>query len=226
MQHSFQNAHLDLALLHEFFITKGTARSYAKFDVILRSDDEAPGVYYIDEGFVKVYSHTGQGDQYVHILYSKREVFPLIGLIGQQHGDISFQALSRCKLYYVPLDLFEAEIRNNAAFSFQVLQQTIFQFGNYSSRVENLEYKFASERLAYRLASLAERFSVKHRDGLWLKVPITHQTLGNAINLSRESVTRELDKLVKRDIIAYEGRQIIIKDLDRLIRQFKRHSDS
>ena len=63
--------------LANFFMT-GRVTYAAKGEVVLRGDDENPGIHFVSKGFVKVYSINDEGEEYLHIIYKQGDIFPLI----------------------------------------------------------------------------------------------------------------------------------------------------
>jgi CRP/FNR family cyclic AMP-dependent transcriptional regulator len=195
---------------------------YKRGDIINQPSDELKCVYMVADGFVKVYSVNNRDEQYVHLVYDTGEIFPLVWLVNEGKRNVYYEAVTNCSIYELEKSVIADRAKTDAAFSYCLLQRVTEQFRVYADRVDNLEYKYASERLAYCLLFLASRFGERQGDKILLRVPITHQVLGSTINLSRESVTRELDKLAKKNLIEYQDRLIVIKDVAQLKAQFKR----
>ena len=63
--------------LHTFF-TQFRSFPYKKGDIILRAQDSPSGVYFIESGFVRVYSFTEDGEENLHLIYKEGEIFPLV----------------------------------------------------------------------------------------------------------------------------------------------------
>jgi CRP/FNR family transcriptional regulator len=200
---------------------KGQLRQYRKGEIIVRPDDEPDMMYCIKTGFVKVYSVNSRGEQYVHIVWGAEEMFPLAWLVNRTRRNVYYEALTNCEVMQLSQAELAEKMQQDAALTYSALQHTTKQFEIYNSRIDNLEYKFASERLAYRLLFLASRFGERHGKEIRLLPPITQQVLASTINLSRESVTREMEKLNKKGLVVYNGRQIILPDIDGLIDQLK-----
>ena len=57
---------------------KGRSVRPSKGEVVVRGDDKDPWIYYLEKGFIKVYSISDTGDEYLHIIYRQGEIFPLI----------------------------------------------------------------------------------------------------------------------------------------------------
>jgi CRP-like cAMP-binding protein len=104
-----------------------------------------------------------------------------------------------------------------------VLVKTVKQFTIYADRIDNLEYKYARERVVYRLLFLASRFGEKQADGSYvLTAPISQQVIASSINLSRESVSREFDRLQRHELVEFNNeRCIVVKNVQHLCNELK-----
>jgi CRP-like cAMP-binding protein len=83
-----------------------------------------------------------------------------------------------------------------------------------------LEYKSAHERVAYRLVFLASRFGKRRGSSVVIDAPLTHEFISESINLSRETVSRQIEKLENENLISRKDGQIIIMDIDKLSKEF------
>lgn len=207
------------ALLSLFAATKPT--QYGAGEIIARSEDEPKNIYYINAGFVRVYSVNSRGEEYLHIIYKAGELFPLMSLTGKRQRGVYYEALDNATVSRLAAEELLANTRADLEISSALLSQVMEQFNVYIDRVDNLEYKFGRERLVYRILFLASRFGRKNARGLTIDLPITQKVLGSSINLSRETVARELRRLEDRGLVAYEDRKILILDLDALAGELK-----
>ncbi len=57
---------------------KGQPMMFGASDIILGNQPTPNGVYYINSGYVKAYSISNQGDEYMHLVYGQGELFPLV----------------------------------------------------------------------------------------------------------------------------------------------------
>lgn len=208
-------------LLREFFQEKGRLLKYARGEVIVHAHDELQGVHYIANGCVKAYGIDDRGEQYVHIVYKAGELFPLVRLVDPTPAYSFYSAFTDCQVYRVSQNSILEALDNNLGVTKALLEKAVLQFRLYANRIDNLQYKFARERLIYRLLFLASRFGRRNEDGSYtIMAPFTQQIIGDSINLSRESVSREFDRLRSMDLIAYEDHAIVLKDWHRLGAEF------
>src|SRR3990167_2935810 len=90
----------DSELINRF--KKGHSLSYRKGEIILRAAEEPSGVYYIAQGFIRVYSITDQGEENTHIIYKAGEVFPLIWAFNDIARNVFYESLSASRLWRLP----------------------------------------------------------------------------------------------------------------------------
>lgn len=206
--------------------TKGQPLTYAKGDRILGYDPHPDGIYYISTGYAKLYSISDTGDEYVHIIYGPGELFPLVWAYLDIHSEALFyEAISDCVVWRISKEWFNHFVTTRAHIAYAVSVQMAQQFRVFSDRIDNLEYKKASERVAYRILLLASRFGIHDGKSILIEPPITHEIIANSINLARESVSRELEKLEHTGIIQRNGHQIRIDDIEKLAASISRPID-
>jgi CRP/FNR family cyclic AMP-dependent transcriptional regulator len=198
------------------FFKKGIPDYYKKGALILGIDPEPNGVYYIDSGFVKVYSITDGGEEFLHIIYSHGEIFPLVWAYVGIQSELYYEAVTDTLTWRISKEQFTSYIESNLDGSNGIAKQMALQFHIYSDRLDNLEYKKSAERVAYRLLYLAGRFGLRQGTDMVINAPITQELIASSINLARESVTREFTILEHKKIIEHSKNHIIIKDLRRL----------
>lgn len=170
----------------------------------------------MEQGFIKAYSIGNDGEEFIHEIYKAHELFPLTWAYLRIAHNIFYEALSEAVVFRMPLRQFNSFALSNVTTSHALARQTAHQLHVYSERVDNLEYKKPSQRIAYRLLSMAERFGKRQRHGIVIDGPFTHQIIADSINLARETVSRELQQLEQKQIIAYRNRQIVVINADHL----------
>lgn len=202
---------------------KGQPLTYGKDEIILGNDGAPNGVYYIDSGYVKSYSISDEGDEYLHLVYGQGEIVPIIwGYLGIEPEGLFFETISECTAWRVAREVFIDFIKTDIELSHAMSLQLAHQFRIHLDRLDNLEYKKASERVAYRILFLASRFGVKDGDDIVVDAPITHEDFANSINLARESVSRQIATLEREHILQRDGHHIVIHDLDALLGKMSR----
>lgn len=190
---------------------------YKKNEYIIRAEDQPSGVYIVQQGIVKAFSSNDKGEQYTHLLYAAGEIFPLVWGISGTWKAINFQAVDDVVVRRISREHFMNIATGDKQAATQLLQYIARYLVVYSERVENLTYHYASERVAYRLLFLADRFGSADAHGhILLKLPLTQDDIAAATSLTRRTVSRELGRLQRKGCIDIKQRTICITDLPML----------
>jgi|SRR5665647_294083 len=208
------------SLLYQLF-EQAKLTQYAPGEIIAFDEDNSAFIYCIKSGFVRVYSVNARGEEYLHVVYKNGELFPLVRLTGKMQSGVLYEALNSVSVYGIPKTELIKKVRTAADLSFALSMQVMSQFNVYTDRLDNLQYKFGRERLAYRILFLASRFGIRTERGIIVDLPLTQKVLGNSINLSRETVARELRRLEDRGLVVYEDRKILILNVEQLASELK-----
>ena len=206
--------------LHRLF-EGGTLQTYAPGEMIARAEDNPKMIYLINTGAVRIYSISGRGEEYLHIAEKPGELFPVVTLIDKEEQNVYYEALDTVTAYSMLTEEFKKKVQQDAELSFCLAMQVTDQFTVYTDRVDNLQYKFGRERLVYRILFLASRFGRKTDKGTIVDVPLTQKVLGSSINLSRETVARELRRLEDRGLVVYDDRRIVLLNIEQLTHELK-----
>ena len=189
--------------------------SFVKGEKILRPKVKTAYLHEIRHGFAKLYTLDKKGREKIGAIYGPGNLFPLAWIINQDKPAVYFEALTTCEVNLIAFETFLEEVNNNAELSQLFTQRVVEQFALYATTVNNLGFKQGDERLTYRLLVLASRFGSKTKGGI--RIPrIANHDLGAIVNLTRESVSREMSKLMRLGVIEVESSSILIKDSRRL----------
>jgi CRP-like cAMP-binding protein len=214
--------YLQSASIHRFF-EQGQPLTYGKGDVIVGNHALPDKVYFIGAGFVKTYSISDDGDEYIHLISGQGEIFPLLWAYLHDIPDsLFYEAISTTTVWRVAQDVFIRHLKTDHGFCFDMSMQLANQAQIFNERVDNLEYKKAGERVIYRLLFLASRFGVRENGIITIEAPITHELFASTINLARESVSREFERLEELRLVKRVNHQICIIDFQKLSDQLSR----
>jgi CRP/FNR family cyclic AMP-dependent transcriptional regulator len=202
--------------LLELFRRQGSRYTYKKGEFIIRPGEVPSGVFYIEEGLVKAYDITKYGEENLLIIRREGEVFPLIWGITGQERQVIYEAISPAAVWEIPRTSFIEHITANPESLAPLLDMTVEMYRIHSERILNLEYRSVRERLISFLLTMSHRFGKKTTDGLLINVPLRHQDIASSINASRETTTRELAALERKELITTGQSLITLKDLNKL----------
>ena len=81
----------------------------------------------------------------------------------------------------------------------------------YDARIANLEYRYAYDRIIAQLLLLTKHFGKKQSQGILIDIPIRHHDIADLVNATRETVSREIGKMERKELLWYKNHRIVIK---------------
>lgn len=202
--------------LLEVFRRQGSRYTYKKGEFIIRPGEIPSGVFYIESGLVKAYDITKYGEENLLIIRREGEVFPLIWAITGQERQVIYEAISPASVWEISRATFLEHVTSHPVALAPLLDMTLEMYRIHSERILNLEYRSVRERLISFLLTMSHRFGKKTTDGLLINVPLRHQDIASSINASRETTTRELAALERKELLSTSQSLITLKDLNKL----------
>ncbi len=202
--------------LLDIFRRQGTRYTYKKGEFIIRPGEVPSGVFYVESGLVKAYDITKYGEENLLIIRREGEVFPLIWAITGQERQVIYEALGPTAVWEITRANFLEHIKEHTESLAPLLDMTLEMYRIHSERILNLEYRSVRERLISFLLTMSHRFGKKTAEGLVITVPLRHQDIASSINASRETTTRELAALERKELLIVQQSLITLKDLNKL----------
>lgn len=177
---------------------------YKKGEVLVRGDEESEYVYLIEDGFVKVYTIDREGTKNTQLFYQPRDMFPMLWALDKTEEDSYYEAHTDLRVKKVTKQEFLRHISNDLDVMAFVWQHINDIFNIFYSRTSILQQKTAYDKVLAQLAFLAERSGAPLRKGyVRIIIPLTHQDIAELVNLSRETASRELEKMKRSRLIRY-----------------------
>lgn len=184
-------------------------------DHLYRSGDSFRSIYAVRSGSIKTYMVDEEGIEQVTGFFLPGEVLGFDGIGTGNHG-CSVVALETSSVCEIPFERLE-----ELALQIPTLQHHMFQL--MSKQIENdhqmmltLSKKNAEGRIATLLLSLSRRYARRNLSANAMRLPMSRMDMGNFLGLTIETVSRTLSRLHKEDVISVDGREIVLKNHQRL----------
>jgi CRP-like cAMP-binding protein len=195
----------------------GQIKQFSKGDVLVQGDEEPKGVYLIQEGYVKAYSISQQGQENLLLIHGVGDIMPLPwALDGEQKLGVFYEAMSSVTIITSSKDDLRKAMGSNTWLTEQILRQLVNTFTVYAQRIQSLGYRLPRERVIACLLDLATRFGRSHAKGVIIQAPITHQDIADSISMTRETASRALESLFDDGLISQHARMFMVIDEPKL----------
>lgn len=194
----------------------GSHLTYKKGEYIIRPGEAPSAVFYIEAGLVKAYNISKYGEENLLIIRKDHEIFPLIWAITGQEREIIYQAMAPTIVWRISPQTYLSFLHNHPAALPPLLDMVTEMYRIHSERLLNLEYRTVRERLISFLLTMSNRFGKETDEGVVIEVPLRHQDIASSINASRETASREISSLERKELIDNKNSFIVLKDVEKL----------
>lgn len=186
--------------------------SYKKGEIILRPDNLNPGVNFLERGHIKVYSITEDGNEKIHLIFKSGAIFPLLWIFKGIVRDTYYESMDSVVIKKVSKEDFVKFIHDDSGAVHEMINRFLIIFDVYVDRIEELEYIKTYPRLVSSLLTFSKHFGKKKGKKILIDIPLTHKDIGGLINMTRETVSRDMEKLIDKKLVTYKKHLIVIKD--------------
>jgi CRP/FNR family cyclic AMP-dependent transcriptional regulator len=204
------------------FLSHYPLKHYPKGSVLISPNEELDYMYFLESGDVRKYDVNKYGDQIVMNIFSAPILFPLSWALNRTPNRYYFEALSSLTARPIPTDELTAYLKSDPSMVYALLQQVYSGLENSQRRVVYLTHGSVRSRLLFELLIEARRSGEEQQDGSYI-LNVSESEIAQRAGLSRETISREIAKLVKSsDLCKRVGRSIMIQDLHELDEMLRR----
>ena len=197
------------------FFAQYPAKKYKKGDLILQPED-VTGVFYLQKGYVREYGMSSLGIEVGLHIFMPFSYFPLTWVIADVPNRYYYEALTDAQIYKAPKNITLSFLKNNPDVLFDLTKRVFMGLDKLTSRLEYLSYAKAYKKVISILFYLARHFGEEKRGKIYIKHKFSHRDIGSFAGVSRETASREWEKLVHKEIIGYVDKYIVIFDAKKL----------
>lgn len=186
-------------------------RNTAKGEILFLDGDPANGFYLLLEGQVRIYKSSPDGKEYTIHIINPGHIFAEVAAFEGGRYPANCSSLEDSKIAFFPKDKFFDLIRKSPQISLKIISALSSFLRDYNRQVENLSLKEVPARIATYLIGQSAK---THSNRIRLKVSKTEWA--KSLGTISETLSRMLRKMTDLDIIEVDGRDILIRDLERL----------
>lgn len=186
---------------------------YKKGSLILLSDEEPEGMYYLVKGYIRQYAKKADGSMlYLHI-YRPGSCFPLMWLFNETKNRYTYEAMSEVVLRKAPTEKVKAFLAIHPEIMEQFMSKILLGLDGILARMESLVLDSAYAKTVLLFWYFAKTFGVKEGNTVKISVPMSHREIALWIGTARETASVVTEQLKQKGIIAYRGKQYEISDV-------------
>ncbi len=200
-------------------INSHSLKHYKKGEYIYLPEDAADKIFLISTGRVKVGTYGGGGKEITKAILTDGEVFGELSLVNpEQRRDFAI-AMEETEVCVVSLEEMQTLFREHnqlSIFFMKLLGSRALQMEN---RLSSLVFKDSRSRILEFLIQLVEKRGEPVGYEHVVRKFITHQEIANLTATSRQTVTTVLNELRDANLLTFDRRRLLVRDLQALKEQ-------
>ncbi|WP_313893570.1 Crp/Fnr family transcriptional regulator [Psychrobacillus sp.] len=192
-------------------------RMYRQGTHIFMQDDPLTNVYFIHQGQIKIYRTDMQGKEQIVNVLQQGDMFPHMGFFRKGNYPAHAQVSEDALLIYIPIQLFEEFLVTNPEVCVKIFRILGDKLVDLQNRLEEKILHNTYEQIILLLIRLAKNHGKKVNDTEFsITTHFTNRDLANMIGSSRETVSRTLTYLKKKDLLYTDSIGNIVLHIDKL----------
>lgn len=191
-------------------------KHYRKGDIIILQDSKVEGLYIIREGRVKISRISEDGKIKVLAILSSGDIMGEMSILDEELASATAEAIEDSRLVFIKREDFQSILVRYPMITLGIAQILAKRLRLADREIEELAFYSVKSRVIKTLMELADRYGEKTNSGIRLSLKLTHQELADMVGTSRETVSRIISVLEKRQLITNERGYTVIRDINAL----------
>jgi len=185
--------------------------------MVIRADDDPPGVFYLKDGYARLYTVSPYGQELTFNILKPGCYFSMMWAIGGAQNTRYFEAMTDIELWRAPKKGLIEFIQGNPDVLFELTKRILIGLDGLLGVMESLLFGNAYNKVATALIVAAKRFGKKLDSGeVIIELPLTHQTIASLACLTRETTSSIMKQFEKDALVNNKRPFLIIPNLEKL----------
>ncbi|MCB0638550.1 MAG: Crp/Fnr family transcriptional regulator [Lewinella sp.] len=191
-------------------------RHFKRGEYIFLPEEHADRLYFVFEGRVKIGTYSEDGKEITKTILGPGEVFGELALIGADKRRDFAYAMEPTVTCVLTMEEVHTLMREYTGFSLFLMRIMGGRVLDMERRLESLVFKDSRTRIVEFLLNLAREKGQRVGYEWVVRKFLTHQEIANLTATSRQTVTTTLNELRNKDILTFNRKRLLIRDLEQL----------
>ncbi len=187
-------------------------KGFKKNQIILHGENTNEFMYIILQGETKVVQTTDQGKEIFITMHHAGDFFGELSLIDGKTSPADVRATKDSVIAIISKNDFYSLLYGQRKVLENLLKILSHRIRDSLKKIQILNFNNASQRIKMLFLMLSETYGERTKEGTILKVKLIHQDIADMTGLTRETVTRILDKWKRGgEIVILKNRFILLR---------------
>lgn len=188
----------------------GVRKEFKKDSVVLFEHETGSALFVIVEGKVKISRVSDDGREVILTILNESDFFGEMAIIDGLSRSANVTAMEDSELFIIQRNDFISLLQSHPEISISLLKELTSRMRAADLKIKSLSLKDAEGKVASVILQLADDIGkIKNGTVEIEKLPLQHD-LANMAGTSRETISRTLHSLVKKELIVLKGSKLKI----------------
>ncbi len=189
------------------------SKYYPRHTVLFAEGQQPRGVYVLCEGRAKVSIASAEGKTVVLRIAQPGELLGINATLNGEPYNATVETLERCRIDFVPGEALLKLLDRDRKACLEVAKALGRKLNGVVDHTRLLFLsRSASEKLARLLVKWCDEHGKRTADGIRIDFGLTHEQVAQIICSSRETVTRLLTDLKRKQIVSFADNAILVRN--------------
>ena len=191
-------------------------KEFKKGEYIYLPEEHSDKIFFLTNGRVKIGNYADSGKEITKAILTQGEVFGELSLVGEEKRRDFAVAMEDTLVCIVSVDEMKGLLKDHNAlnlFFMKIMGSRVLEM---EKRLESLVFKDSRTRIVEFLRDLATKKGQRVGYEMLVRRFMTHQEIANLTATSRQTVTTVLNELRNKNILTFNRRRLLIRDMDKL----------
>jgi CRP-like cAMP-binding protein len=181
---------------------------------------EGEHCFFVTEGSVKITRLSKKGREVILAILSDGDIFGEMSLLDGEFRSANVVALDDTEVLTLNRNDFLLVLKNYPQIAIRLLKEMAHRLRKSDRQIASLSLSDAEKRIAMCILRIADEKGVIKKGQVSIpKIPI-QQDIANMSGTSRETVSRAFKLFVKEGFVQRNGKELIIYDYNRFVKEF------
>ena len=199
---------------------KMVTKHFENGNYIFLEDSEGEQCFFVLEGSVKVTRLSKDGREVILAMLNEGDFFGEMSLLDGESRSANVIALEKTKVLTLDRNDFIEVVNDYPQIAVQLLKELARRLRKSDRQIASLSLSDAEKRIALCIIRFADEQGVIKNGKVSIPRTPIQQDIAKMAGTSRETVSRALGLLEKEDLIERNGRELIILDYKKFIKEF------
>lgn len=182
-------------------------------EIVFEEGGLAEYLYFIKQGRIRVFKEMREGNDITIFLRGEQDCFGEIGIFSGRHYSNSAKATENSKIFYIKKEALEEILSRYGRLSLEFTRWVADSLEASKAKIRDY-LAFGSEgAVASVFIRYTNMYGIVTTEGIKINKPIVLQDIGRHIGISRETVSRIVNKWKEQEIIEKNNKLFLIKDI-------------